>query len=86
MTSVVHIQQWEWLILGFKARQYVEEYSLVNFHWVSLHEAYETSVWGVEQIFDIYTICLNLEIMLSSVLKLPACLNLCNLTLLIYAI
>lgn len=50
MASVVHIQQWEWLILRFKARQYVGDHSSVNLDQVSPHEA--TFVWGAEQIFD----------------------------------
>lgn len=70
MASVAHVQQWEWLVLRFNTRQYVE-YSLVNLDQVPQHEAY--FVWVVEQILIIYIICLNLVITLCSVWKLSAC-------------
>ena len=52
VASMEHVRQWDWPIQRFGARCYVEEYRFVNLDQVPLHEAYETFVWGVEQISD----------------------------------
>lgn len=39
--SMEHVQQQEWLIQQFGARQYVEEHRFLNSDQVSLHEAYD---------------------------------------------
>lgn len=51
VASIEHVWQWKWLFQRFAARWCVEEYSIVNLYQVSLHDAYETFVQGVEQIF-----------------------------------
>lgn len=52
MAAMEHVMQWDWPVQRFEAERYVEEYRFVTLDPVSLLEAYEMFVQGVEQGFD----------------------------------